>query len=58
MPNAVFLDTVTIPVSKVVEYLGDAANFLTGNEVMLLFLAGSIVSMALGLFGKGKRIVR
>lgn len=45
-------------VTNVVSYMGDALSFVTNNAVLVLFLAGGIVSMAFGLFRKAKKSVR
>lgn len=50
--------TISDKVTEVVGYLNSAVTFITGNEICMLFLAGAIVSLALGLFGKAKRVVR
>lgn len=45
-------------VTNVVSYMGDALGFVTNNAILVLFLAGGIVSMAFGLFRKAKKSVR
>lgn len=45
-------------VTDVVSYMGTALNFVTDNPVLMLFLAGGIVSMGFGLFRKAKRSVK
>lgn len=50
--------SLSTSVTNIVSYLNSAVSFITGNEICMLFLAGAIVSLALGLFGKAKRVVR
>lgn len=48
--------TLVDAVADVTTYMGQALDFIAENEVLLLFLAAGVVSMALGLFGKAKRV--
>lgn len=60
--GTVFLETgtnsIADSVTSLTGYLNTAVGFLTGNEVMLLFLAGSVIGLAFTLFKRAKKAVR
>lgn len=45
-------------VTDIVSFMKQSMGFITGNEILMLFLAAGIVSVALGLFAKAKHTVR
>lgn len=49
--------TLSTSVTNLVGYLNSAVDFLTGNEVTLLFLAGAVIALGMKLFKKARRAV-
>lgn len=50
--------TVTAAVTQIFSILGNAASFITENEVLMLVFCGGLVTMAFKIFKRAKRAAK
>lgn len=53
-----FLTTAKEAIAGIVEIAGTAFTFMTDNPLMMLFIGGSLASLAFGIFKKARRAAR
>lgn len=50
--------TVTAAVTQIFTILGDAATFITGNDVLMLVFCGGLVTMSFKIFKRAKKAAK